>query len=787
MSSLCQHLADQGGVLLAAATCLLAVGCVGVALQRSPIHRQRAGEMAILAVLAGLILACLPLPRCRLPDCWPAGLAASGSPPPAETIPNAPLVFEPVNGPILAEATGEKVPPMPIDLLPPDSGAAAEGGGVPLVMLPEPREPPTVAEPDPLPTTDVLTPTRDEDQQSATVDRSSAAPPGGTGVTPVARQAAPAFDVRYWLPLAYVAGGLACLVWLALGRVLLLRMVWSARAPEPWLWEVYQRLASGTDRSWAPSEAGHRAKLGTERSLVPGRHRPRLLISDRCTRALSFGIWRPTIVLPGDACRADRAEALRYVLLHELAHARQRDGWGHLLFNLAFTLLYFHPLYWWIRSRAYLAAELIADDWAAGWSAKESYVEALIALTKGGGRRQLACVGSLRIFGSRSQFYRRMQMLLDRETRLARRCSPRWSLIYPAACLLAVLLVAGTVGVRPAEAQPDEGAAPAAGVVAEPTPPGEQTTEPVPAAQPAVEVKTEAVAQPREPSPDGGEVAPSREDTNALRVELLRRERDDLRGLLQHAQAAMDELRKELDALKAERVVWRRGPVTSRTGTLWPGAPSGPVAPTPPPSAGIAVPPGMPVLPTQPTLPGTAPPAPPVPASGPMPPGALLPPATAALVTPVPIEPRFAATMPPTYPGGVSDERRMPEGPQLDLVRLATSSADAAGELEIALLEHESRKQLAERNTIPAQELAIAEIKLKTAQRKVALLRSIAEAALMAAEAELGASRAQMESVIKRGPSETSAIEAAKAQVIRAQSKISILKAILTRAAPATQ
>jgi len=768
MSSLCQHLADQGGVLLAAATFLLAVGSLGVALQRSPIHRQRAGEMAILCVLAGLILACLPLPRYGIADWWPAGSAASGWPPLAETIESPRPVIKPVDEPILAEATGEAIRPMPGDLLPPDFGAAADGGGgVAVVMLPEPREPPTAAEPEPLPISNVLPPGLDEDRQAAGgtgVTPVAHKAESGTGVPPVAHRAAMTFDHRYWLSLAYMAGGLACLVWLALGRVLLLRMVWSARPPEPWLGEVYQRLASGT-----------------QRSLVPGRRRPRLLISDRCTRALSYGIWRPTIVLPADACRADRAEALRYVLMHELAHARQRDGWGHLLFNLAFPLLYFHPLYWWIRSRAYLAAELIADDWAAGRTAKESYVEALIALAKGGGRRQLACVGSVRIFGSRSQFYRRMQMLLDRESRLARRCSPRWRLIYPAACLLAVLLVAGTSGVRPAEAQSDEAVTPAAPAVAEPAPPDGQTTQPAPASEPAVEAKTEGVAQPPEPSPAGGEVPLLTNNAKVLaqKVEIMQRQKDELMRLVTSMQATIADLRKELDALKAERAPSSRDVYGPRMGTPWATAPSAPVAGTAPPSAGIGAPPGMPVLPTQPTPLGTPPPAPPVPALRPMPPGALLPPATAALVTPVPIEPRFAATTPSTYPGGVSDERRMPEGTQLDLVSLATSYVDAASELAIAKLQYEGRKQLAERNVTSAEELAIAEIKFKGAERKVALLRDIAEAALMETKADMDAAKSQLESVAKGRPDDRSAIRAAEAQVIRAQSRLRVIESIL--------
>jgi len=121
----------------------------------------------------------------------------------------------------------------------------------------------------------------------------------------------------------------------------------------------------------------------------------------------------------------------------------------------------------------------------------------------------------------------------------------------------------------------------------------------------------------------------------------------------------------------------------------------------------------------------------------------------------------------------------MPEGTQLDLVRLATSYVDAAGELEIAKLEYDSRKQLAERNTIPAQELAIAQIKYKTAERKVALLRSIAEAALMETKADMDAAKSQLESVAKGRPDDPSAVRAAEAQVIRAESRLRVLESIL--------
>ena len=88
-------------------------------------------------------------------------------------------------------------------------------------------------------------------------------------------------------------------------------------------------------------------------------------------------------------CSEERATALRCVLRHELTHVARRDALGQLLFNLAFPLFYFHPLYWWLRSRVHLAAELIADDRAVDGEAKPCYVQALIDLAR---RRAAACV-----------------------------------------------------------------------------------------------------------------------------------------------------------------------------------------------------------------------------------------------------------------------------------------------------------------------------------------------------------------------------------------------------------
>ncbi len=159
--------------------------------------------------------------------------------------------------------------------------------------------------------------------------------------------------------------------------------------------------------------------------------------------------------MPADCCDEDRREQLRQILLHELAHLRQGDQRGRVLFNFALPLLYVHPLYWWIRSRTYLAAELLADDWAAGHSSTTTYAGELIALVKEQGRRGMAHVGTVGIFSSPTQFYRRMEMLVRRKTPLMTRCTRRWRLLTTVAAMLCVLLLSGLLGVGLVQADSD--------------------------------------------------------------------------------------------------------------------------------------------------------------------------------------------------------------------------------------------------------------------------------------------------------------------------------------------
>lgn len=76
---------------------------------------------------------------------------------------------------------------------------------------------------------------------------------------------------------------------------------------------------------------------------------------------VTFGWWRPSIILPAEA-ESWTEERLQIVLLHELAHIQRCDVPLQLLARLGCTLFWFNPLVWWAAHRMRLEREHACDD-----------------------------------------------------------------------------------------------------------------------------------------------------------------------------------------------------------------------------------------------------------------------------------------------------------------------------------------------------------------------------------------------------------------------------------------
>ncbi|MFN0017859.1 MAG: M56 family metallopeptidase [Pirellulaceae bacterium] len=415
MNELLLLIAQNAVLLSVGTTLLLSLGSVAVWFCKSPVHRQRISELTIAGVLAWIVLALFPLPR-LLPDWFSRDLQpaveSKDATPDSEnaTEPDGlysestvPAIKIPTNGPELmpdvTDAVGD-------DEVVEDAERVA-GDKMPL-HIPSPLEELSAFH------AEVNPPT-------AIVEASAIAPSPWR------------FEFQKLSGLctgAYLAGAFLSLLWIVAGHLLLLRIRQTAEAPPQWLAIEFQSLAG---------QAG----------VVP----PRLIVSRLCARPITWGVFWPVVVLPHSLCRQENKSQLRTILLHEQGHVAQQDSQGNLLFCVALPLLYFHPLYWWLRRDSQLAAELVADDWAGWQTGKETYVEELVALARCTGTSSLPLVGVTGLFSSPSQFYRRMQMLLAREKPLSTRTSLPWRLASLSALAGAVALAASLAGVRPAAGQ----------------------------------------------------------------------------------------------------------------------------------------------------------------------------------------------------------------------------------------------------------------------------------------------------------------------------------------------
>jgi len=104
--------------------------------------------------------------------------------------------------------------------------------------------------------------------------------------------------------------------------------------------------------------------------------------SDRIFTPLTYGIWRPVIVLPKAMCMDDNT-LLSYVLTHETVHIRRFDVALKGLLAVTVCVHWFNPLVWLMLLFANRDIELSCDEQVIrenGLAARSSYALALIGL-----------------------------------------------------------------------------------------------------------------------------------------------------------------------------------------------------------------------------------------------------------------------------------------------------------------------------------------------------------------------------------------------------------------------
>lgn len=173
--------------------------------------------------------------------------------------------------------------------------------------------------------------------------------------------------------------------------------------------------------------------------------RPRIGVNPLVPGPVSYGLWKPTILLPPKFCNEGDPEKLRWILAHELTHLQRRDAWSCLLLALG-GALYFHvPWFWWMKRHVRLAQEYLADAAAVKLSNAVEYAQYLVSLTTLAERPTLASSQAAGVFETPSDLYRRVDMLLHQRSALDR-SAPRWWTLTAAASFLA--LAACTSGIN---------------------------------------------------------------------------------------------------------------------------------------------------------------------------------------------------------------------------------------------------------------------------------------------------------------------------------------------------
>jgi beta-lactamase regulating signal transducer with metallopeptidase domain/type II secretory pathway component PulC len=234
-----------------------------------------------------------------------------------------------------------------------------------------------------------------------------------------------------WVIGVYTLGVLFLLLRCLLGCIGL-RRLWQRSEPVPaHVRALLEELAAGLSRS------------------------PRLGVSTRISLPVSFGLFRPTILIPWSFCRPNKNEDLRQVLVHELTHLKRLDAWSCMLVAFG-QLVWFHlPHFWWLRKQVRLCQEYVADAAAAALSSTEDYAEYLVSLSGYAAPRLPVGARVMGMKGTTSDLFRRVAMLLNGSREVENRPPRWWSALVGGAFVAVAVLVSG-IGLR-ATALADDG------------------------------------------------------------------------------------------------------------------------------------------------------------------------------------------------------------------------------------------------------------------------------------------------------------------------------------------
>jgi len=122
------------------------------------------------------------------------------------------------------------------------------------------------------------------------------------------------------------------------------------------LWRARRLL-----RRARPADAGWRLAADEARAVLGLRRRIRVFTSRDVSVPVTWGYWRPVVVLPASLPKWNASER-RLVMLHEAEHARSGDWLFALAARAACAVYWFHPAAWWTAHQLRADCELACDE-----------------------------------------------------------------------------------------------------------------------------------------------------------------------------------------------------------------------------------------------------------------------------------------------------------------------------------------------------------------------------------------------------------------------------------------
>jgi serine protease Do len=179
---------------------------------------------------------------------------------------------------------------------------------------------------------------------------------------------------------------------------------------------------------------------------------PELGISKEIGGPICFGIWQPRILIPSSLAEIADNRTLRWIFSHELTHLERRDPFTVWLTSIAQSVYFVFPWFFSIKKRMHLDQELLADaSVVREGSNADEYASFLVNLVSG----SAVPIGATGVQTSASDLFRRVSMLLQKDSFVESRSPRIWSWIGGGALLsLAVVLTGLTVREQTAFALP---------------------------------------------------------------------------------------------------------------------------------------------------------------------------------------------------------------------------------------------------------------------------------------------------------------------------------------------